>query len=77
FSPAELGSLSLFAIVLVAIGCVLFCPLQGYLSNLAMKYQEEKSMKAKMIKVTATVANGILCVVQAVGTNLLASALLA
>ena len=35
-----------------------------------MKYQEEKSMKAKMIKVTATVANGILCVVQAVGTNL-------
>ena len=41
-----------------------------------MKYQEEKSMKAKMIKVTATVANGILCVVQ-VGTNLLASALLA
>ena len=58
-------------------GCVLSCPLQGYLSNLAMKYQEEKSMKAKMIKVTATVANGILCVVQAVGTNLLASALLA
>ena len=42
-----------------------------------MKYQEEKSMKAKMIKVTATVANGLLCVVQAVGTNLLASALLA
>ena len=61
----------------MAIGCVLFCPLQGYLSNLAMKYQEEKSMKAKMIKVTATVANGILCVVQAVGTNLLASVLLA
>lgn len=42
-----------------------------------MKYQEETSMKAKMIKVTATVANGILCAVQAVGTNLLASALLA
>ena len=46
-------------------------------TGISMKYQEEKSMKAKMIKVTATVANGILCVVQAVGTNLLASALLA
>ena len=67
----------MFAIVLVFIVCVLSCPFQRYLTSVAVKYKEEKSMKAKMIKVTATVANGILCVVQAVGTNLLASALLA
>lgn len=60
----------------MAIGCVLFCPLQGYLSNLAMKYQEEKSMKAKMIKVSAAVAADVLFILQAVGTNLLATALL-
>ena len=60
----------------MAIDCDMFCLLQGYLSNLAMNYQEEQSMKAKMIKVTDTAANGILCVVKAVGTNILASALL-
>lgn len=60
----------------MAIGCVLFCPLQGYLSNLAMKYQEEKSMKAKMIKVSAAVTADVLFILQAVGTNLLATALL-
>ena len=67
----------MFAIVLVFIVCVLSCPFQRYLTSVAIKYKVEKSMKAKMIKATATVANGILCVVQAVGTNLLASALLA
>ena len=42
-----------------------------------MKYQEEKSMKAKMIKVSAAVTADFLFILQAVGTNLLASALLA
>lgn len=68
--------LSLSAIVLVAIVCVLLCPFQRYLNGIAVKYKEEKSMKAKMIKVFATVAADVLFVLQAVGTNLLAAALL-
>ena len=42
----------MFAIVLVFIVCVLSCPFQRYLTSVAVKYKEEKSMKAKMIKVT-------------------------
>ena len=77
FRPVELGSLGLFAIVLVSIGCVLSCPFQRYLTSVTVKYKEEKSMKAKMIKGSATVAADVLFVLQAVGTNLLATALLA
>lgn len=67
----------MFAIVLVSIVCVLSCPFQRYLTSVAVKYKEEKSMKAKMIKVSATVTSDVLFVLQAVGTNLLATALLA
>ena len=52
---------------------LLFCVFK----DIAVKYKEEKSMKAKMIKVSATVTADVLFVLQAVGTNLLATALLA
>ena len=67
----------MLAIVLVSIVCVLSCPFQRYLTSVAVKYKEEKSMKAKTIKVSATVAADVLFILQAVGTNLLATALLA
>ena len=67
----------MFAIVLVFIVCVLSCPFQRYLTSVAVKYKEEKSMKAKMIKVSAAVTADVLVILKAVGTNLLATALLA
>ena len=76
FRLVELGPLNLFAIVLVFIVCVLSCPFQRYLTSVAVKYKEEKSMKAKMIKVSAAVTADVLFILQAVGTNLLATALL-
>ena len=66
----------MLAIVLVFIVCVLSCPFQRYLESVAVKYKEEKSMKAKMIKVFATVSADVLFVLQAVGTNPLATVLL-
>ena len=66
----------MLAIVLVFIVCVLSCPFQRYLESVAVKYKEEKSMEAKMIKVFATVSADVLFVLQAVGTNLLATVLL-
>ena len=57
--------------------CVLSCPFQRYLTSVAVKYKEEKSMEAKMIKGSAAVTADVLFILQAVGTNLLATALLA
>ena len=57
--------------------CVLSYPFQRYLTSVAVKYKEEKSMEAKMIKGSATVTADVLFVLQTVGTNLLATALLA
>ena len=61
---------------MLAIVCVLSCPFQRYITSIAVKYKEKKSMKAKMIKVSVIVAADVLFVLQAVGTNLLATALL-
>ena len=66
----------MLAIVLVFIVCVLSCPFQRYLESVAVKYKEEKSMKAKMIKFFATVSADVRFVLQAVGTNPLATVLL-
>lgn len=76
FRPAKLGSLSVSAIVLVFTVCILFCFFQKYLKNVAVKYKEEKSMKAEMIRVFTMVAINVIVVFQAVGTSLLAAALL-
>ena len=76
FRPAKLGSLSVSAIVLVFTVCILFCFFQKYLKNVAVKYKEEKSMKAEMIRVFTTVVINIIVVFKAVGTSLLAAALL-
>lgn len=72
--PADLGTLSIGAIVIAFIVSTLFCPFRRYVSNIVEKYKE-KTMKSKIIRVLATVASDVIFVLQAVYTELLAAQL--
>lgn len=72
--PADLGSLSICAIVLIFIVSTLFCSFQRYVSNIVEK-RKERTMKSKIIRALATAASDFIFVLQAVYIELLAARL--